>query len=145
MNRRRILLLSLVQLSLIVSGVVSQQCPDGSDYLVEHPFKGRCECDRQIWVSEMCKEGYWCIGTTGEGCYKVRARVQLCIRFQVDFCMNFLSFSFSDIFLPATQAVTIPKRICPSALLAKQKDCKSPILISISMIILCMFVYGFCG
>lgn len=46
-------------------------CPEGSERRDEHPFNGRCTCDQQLWVSEECKEGYWCFDNSGAGCYKV--------------------------------------------------------------------------
>lgn len=46
-------------------------CQQGDERLTEHPFGGRCACDGQLWVSEGCKEGYWCYDTDGNGCYKV--------------------------------------------------------------------------
>ena len=52
-------------------GGIDFSCPEGSEKRTEHPFNGRCACDEQLWVSEGCKEGYWCFDTTGSGCYKV--------------------------------------------------------------------------
>ena len=33
---------------------------------------GTCACEGHLYVGEDCSEGYYCVDTTGKGCYKVR-------------------------------------------------------------------------
>lgn len=54
----------------VVRGQGVFECDEGSEERDENPI-GTCACDGHLWVSQGCKEGYFCIEREGKGCYKV--------------------------------------------------------------------------
>lgn len=61
--------LMLLSFSSAGSGEITD-CGDG-EIRDKNPI-GTCICDQHLWVAPGCREGYFCIDTTGKGCYKVR-------------------------------------------------------------------------
>ena len=47
--------------------VCNATSPNHLDY---NPI-GTCNCDGHLWISEDCTEGFYCLDTDGNGCYKV--------------------------------------------------------------------------
>ena len=65
-----LLLLSLTKLALATSPSILCQ-PGDEGYLTSNPL-GTCQCDGHLYVTEDCKEGFFCASAEGEGCYIVK-------------------------------------------------------------------------
>ena len=69
-----ILVLSLTNTNVIEGQITS--CGPNAEQRNENPI-GTCICDQHLWVAPGCREGYFCIDTTGLGCYKVNIHTWL--------------------------------------------------------------------
>ena len=84
----------LLFLFLLFGAVLAQEfsCDEGSEEREENPI-GTCACDGHLWVSQGCKEGYFCIEREGRGCYKVGFKLVLSVSFVSDVVTTSITYT----------------------------------------------------